>query len=139
MALSKSKLSQPVKRQWFQIDAANETYGRVASKIASILRGKHKRNFLPQADSGDFVVAVNVDKLKFSGRKLKQKKYYRHSGYLGGLKSSTLQVEYQKNPGQVLRRAVYNMLDDLKFRKALIARLKLVQGPKHDFKIDKTL
>jgi large subunit ribosomal protein L13 len=139
MVSSKAKLQGQTKRQWFQIDVANDTYGRVASKIANLLRGKHKRNFLPQADSGDFVVAINVDKLKFSGRKLKQKKYYRHSGFLGGLKSSTLQVEYQKNPDNVLRRAVYNMLDDLRFRKALIARLKLVEGPKHDFKIDKHL
>jgi len=124
---------------WLQVDASSDTYGRVASKIASLLRGKHKRNFTPNADMGDFVVAINSEKLKFSGRKFSQKRYYRHSGYLGGIKSTTLQVEFQKHPESILRRAVYNMLDDLKFRKALIARLKLVTGKEHNFKIDKVL
>ncbi len=128
-----------IKRQWIEVDATSQTMGRVAGKIANLLRGKHKRAFTPHMDMGDFVVATNVDKLKFTGRKLEQKKYYRHSGYLGGLKSTTLKTELQKHPEQVLKRAVYNMLDDLKFRKKLMARLKLVEGTQHSFKVDKKI
>jgi large subunit ribosomal protein L13 len=135
----KETQSNKINRNWYEIDASSDTYGRIASRVASILRGKHKRSFTPHIDAGDFVVAVNVDKLKFSGRKMAQKKYYRHSGYLGGLKTSTLQVEYIKHPEKVFQRAVYNMLDDLKFRKTLISRLKLVKGKEHQFKIDKKL
>lgn len=128
-----------IQRSWYEIDASKKTMGRVATEIANILRGKHKRTFTPHMDMGDFVVAKNVDKLKFTGRKVEQKKYYRHSGYLGGLKSTTLRTELDKHPEQVLRRAVLNMIDDLKFRKKLISRLKLVSGTEHNYKIDKVL
>jgi large subunit ribosomal protein L13 len=128
-----------VKRAWYEIDASKATMGRVATEIANLLRGKHKRDFTPHMDMGDFVVAKNVDKLKFTGRKLDQKNYYRHSGYLGGLKSTVLKDELVKHPDQVLKRAVYNMLDDLKFRKKLISRLKLVKGTEHNYKIDKSI
>lgn len=126
-----------IKRQWIQIDASKQTLGRVASQIANFLRGKHKRDFTPHMDMGDFVVAVNADKLKFTGRKLEQKTYYRHSGYLGGLKSSSLKVELQKHPEQVLKKAVFSMIDELKFRKKLMSRLKTVKGTEHTYKIDK--
>ncbi len=132
-------LQKDIKRQWFEVDASQKAMGRVASDIANVLRGKHKRSFTPHMDLGDFVVATNVEKLKFSGRKMEQKKYYRHSGYLGGLKSTTLKTEMQKHPDQVLKRAVLNMLDDVKFRKTLISRLKLVTGAVHNYKIDKKL
>ncbi len=139
MQSQKITLPKTVKRVWYQIDASSQTMGRVASKIANLLRGKHKRNFTPHMDMGDFVVAVNVDKLKFTGKKMEQKMYYRHSGYLGGLKSSTLKTEFLKHPDQVLRKAVYNMLDDIKFRKTLVSRMKLVKGTEHNYKIDETL
>ena len=128
-----------VKRQWFEIDASKKAMGRVATEIANLLRGKHKRDFTPHMDLGDFVVATNVEKLKFSGRKMEQKMYYRHSGYLGGLKSTTLNTEMQKHPDQVLKRAVLNMIDDVKFRKTIISRLKLVTGTTHNYKIDKKI
>lgn len=128
-----------VTRTWYQVDASGQTMGRVATRIANILRGKHKRSFTPHMDMGDFVVAVNVDKLKFTGRKIEQKKYYSHSGYLGGLKTKSLKDEIVRNPEQVLRRAVFSMLDEIKFRKKLVSRLKLVKGDKHSFKIDKEL
>lgn len=139
MKTQKLFIPKTTKRIWYEIDASRDTYGRIASKIANLLRGKLKRDFTPHIDCGDFVVAINVEKLKFSGRKLAQKKYYRHSGYLGGLKSSTLSVEFIKNPEKVLRVAVLNMLDDVKFRKTLISRLKLVTGNVHNFKIDKKI
>lgn len=128
-----------ITRTWYEIDASGQPMGRVATRIANILRGKHKRSFTPHMDMGDFVVAVNVDKLKFTGRKVEQKKYYSHSGYLGGLKTKTLKDEIVRSPEQVLRRAVFSMLDEIKFRKTLVSRLKLVKGDKHTYKIDKEL
>lgn len=126
-------------RIWYEIDASGQPMGRVATRIANILRGKHKRNFTPHMDMGDFVVAINVDKLKFTGRKIEQKKYYSHSGYLGGLKTKSLKDEIIRRPEDVLRRAVFSMLDEIKFRKKLVSRLKLVKGDKHTYKIDKEL
>ncbi len=124
-----------LKRYWHQVDASSDSMGRVATKIATFLRGKHKRNFTPHMDMGDYVVAINVDKLKFTGRKIAQKQYFHHSGYLGGIKTTNLKDLIQKSPEDVLKRAVLNMLDDVKFRKKLMARLKLVKGAKHDYKI----
>ena len=95
-----------ITRTWYEIDASSAPMGRVATKIANILRGKHKRSFTPHMDMGDFVVALNVDNMKFTGRKIDQKKYYSHSGYLGGLKTKMLKDEIVRNPEQVLRRAV---------------------------------
>lgn len=128
-----------IKRQWFEIDVSKAPVGRVATQIANILRGKHKRNFTPHMDMGDYVVALNVDKLKFTGRKLDQKQYFRHSGYLGGIKSTTLGIMMQKNPGRVLHTAVKRMLDEIRFRNKLMSRLKLVTGTEHKFKIDKKI
>ncbi len=139
--MKSQKLTLPtvVTRKWFEVDASKMTMGRTASSIANLLRGKHKRDFTPHMDMGDFVVAINSDKLKFTGRKVAQKKYFRHSGYLGGIKSTTLKTELEKHPEQVLRRAVLSMLDELKFRKKLISRLKLVHGTQHSYKIDKKI
>ncbi len=141
--LKNQKISLPkvneVTRTWYQVDASGQPMGRVATKIANLIRGKHKRNFTPHMDMGDFVVAVNVDKLKFTGRKIDQKKYYSHSGYLGGLKTKTLKDEIVRSPEKVLQRAVFSMIDDIKFRKKLVSRLKLVKGDKHTYKIDKEI
>src|ERR1700744_6257031 len=106
-------LAAPVKRKWHQIDVSKLPMGRAASQIASLLRGKHKRDFAPHVDMGDYVVAVNADRLQLTGRKVAQKKYYHHSGYLGGLKTTSLKDLIQKNPEDVLRRAVFSMIDDL--------------------------
>ncbi len=141
--LKNQKISLPkvseVTRTWHQIDASGLPMGRVATQIANLLRGKHKRNFTPHMDMGDFVVAINVDKLKFTGRKVEQKKYYHHSGYLGGLKTKTLRDEIIRSPEKVLQRAVFSMIDDIKFRKKLVSRLKLIKGDKHTYKIDKEI
>ena len=85
---------------------------------------------------GDFVVAVNVDKLKFTGRKIDQKVYYRHSGYLGGIKQTALKDLLKRSPEEVLKKAVFSMIDDIKFRKKIMSRLKIVKGDKHSYKID---
>lgn len=128
-----------IKRLWIEVDASRNSMGRVASQIANLLRGKHKRSFTPHMDMGDFVVAVNADRLKFTGRKIEQKKYYHHSGYLGGLRTTTLKTVLQKHPEEALRKAVYSMIDDLKFRKKIMSRLKLVKGTSHNYKIDKKI
>ncbi len=132
-------LPTQVNRQWYEIDASGQTMGRVATRIANILRGKHKRDFTPHMDMGDFVVATNVDKLKFTGRKIEQKKYYHHSGYLGGIKEKKLKDVIVTSPETVLRKAVFSMIDDLRFRKKLVSRLKMVKGTEHTYKIDKKI
>ncbi len=129
-------LPKTVTRKWHQVDVSKQTLGRAASEIANFLRGKHKRDFTPHMDMGDFVVAVNVDKLKFTGRKIAQKVYYRHSGYLGGIKQTSLKDLLIKNPEEVLKKAVFSMIDDIKFRKKIMSRLKIVKGDKHTYKID---
>ncbi len=137
--LKNQKITLPttVTRSWHEIDASSDSMGRVATRIANLLRGKHKRDFTPHMDMGDFVVAVNVDHMKFTGRKIDQKKYYTHSGYLGGLKTKTLKDEIVRSPETVLRKAVFSMIDDIKFRKKIMSRLKVVSGTEHSYKIDK--
>jgi large subunit ribosomal protein L13 len=125
-------------RKWHEVDVSAKPLGRAATEIANFLRGKHKRDFTPHMDMGDYVVAVNADHLKFTGRKVAQKVYYRHSGYLGGLKKTALKDLIQKSPEEVLKKAVFSMLDEVKFRKNMMARLKVVRGQSHDYKIDKT-
>lgn len=107
------------------IDATDKVLGRLASEIAILLRGKHKPDFLPYKDMGDFVVIKNVSKIKISGKKIEQKKYYRHSGYLGGLKEIPLKTLFKKDPAQVLKRAVWGMLPKNKLRAKQIKRLKI--------------
>lgn len=139
--MKSQKISLPKNpvRVWHEIDASKQPLGRIATQIATILRGKHKRDFTPHQDSGDFVVVTNVDKLKFTGRKINQKKYYHHSGYLGGLHVKTLKQENERNPEFVLRNAVGNMIDDLKFRKKIMSRMKVVKGDTHQFTVTKKL
>ena len=129
-------LPKTVTRKWHQVDVSKQTLGRAASEIANLLRGKHKRDFTPHMDMGDFVVAVNVDKLKFTGRKIDQKVYYRHSGYLGGIKQTALKDLLKRDPEEVLKKAVFSMIDDIKFRKKIMSRLKIVKGEAHNYKID---
>ena len=133
----KITLPKTVTRVWHEIDASSLPMGRVATQIANLLRGKHKRDFTPHMDMGDFVVVINVDKMKFTGRKIEQKKYYHHSGYLGGLKTKTLKDEIVRSPETVLRKAVFSMIDDVKFRKAILARMKMVKGTDHTYNTKK--
>jgi len=111
-------------KQTHIIDASDKILGRLAVQIAILLRGKHKVSFKPHRDEGDFVIIKNIDKMKFSGRKMSQKVYYRHSGYLGGLKAVSLEKLMSKNPKEVLRKAVLGMLPKNKLRAKMIKRLK---------------
>lgn len=129
-------LANKVQRKWHQIDVSKQSMGRVATEIANLLRGKHKRDFTPHVDMGDYVVAINAGHLKLTGRKVAQKVYFNHSGYLGGLRETALKDLIQTNPEEVLKKAVFSMIDDIKFRKKIMARLKIVKDDKHDFKID---
>jgi large subunit ribosomal protein L13 len=107
------------------IDATNKSLGRLASQIALLLRGKQKSEFAPHKEVGDFVLVKNVSKMKITGKKLERKKYYRHSGYLGGLKEIPLKKLFESNPAQVLKKAVFGMLPKNKLRSRQIKRLKI--------------
>lgn len=113
-----------MKREIHTIDATGKVLGRLATEIAVLLRSKHKPDFVPYKDMGDFVVVKNVDKIKVTGKKIEKKKYYHHSGYLGGLKETPLKKLFEKNPAEVLRRAVWGMLPSNKLRPEQIKRLK---------------
>ena len=114
-----------MERKTHTIDVKGKVLGRVAVEIAALLRGKHKPDFVPYKDIGDFVVIKNITKLKFTGKKMEQKKYFRHSGYLGGLKETSLDILFQKKPEQVLRRAVLGMLPKNRLSSKQIKRLKV--------------
>lgn len=113
-----------MKRETHTIDGSGKVLGRLATKIAILLRGKHKPNFQPNKDMGDFVIVKNVDKIRFTGKKMKQKIYYRHSGYPGGLKEIPLEKLFKKDPSKVLKIAVMGMLPKNKLRKKQIKRLR---------------
>ncbi len=113
-----------IKRQNHKIDAEGKVLGRLATEVASLLRGKAKPSFMLHKDMGDFVTVKNVDKMKFTGKKLENKIYFRYSGYMGGLKKTVLKDLYSKKPSEVLRKAVMGMLTKNKLRARQIKRLK---------------
>ncbi|MBU3964401.1 50S ribosomal protein L13 [Patescibacteria group bacterium] len=114
-----------MERQTHTIDAAGRPLGRVATQVVALLRGKHKEDFVPNKDIGDFVVITNFGKVKFTGKKLEKKNYYRYSGYPGGLKEIPLSRIFSQDPAQVMRRAVLGMLPKNKLRDQQIKRLKV--------------
>lgn len=123
--------SQDFEKKWYLIDGEGKTVGRVATKIAALLRGKEKPQFTPHADLGDFVIVVNADKLNFTGKKWEQKKYYWHTGYPGGIKSITAEDLSKKHPEDIIKKAVWGMLPKNKWQKKLITRLKIYTGNEH--------
>lgn len=120
-----------IKREWYVVDAQGKTLGRLASEIAKILRGKHKPIYMPHLDCGDYVIVVNAEKVRVTGKKLDQKFYYRHSGYPGGLKSINLRDQLQKHPTRVLEAAVRGMLPKNRLGRAMIKKLKVYAGGSH--------
>jgi len=114
-----------MKRESHTIDATGKVLGRLAAQIAILLRGKHKPNFLPYKDMGDFVIVRNVEKLKITGKKMEQKKYFTHSGYLGGWKEIPLKILLEKDPAKVFKKAVFGMLPKNRLRAKMIKRLKI--------------
>jgi large subunit ribosomal protein L13 len=120
-----------VPRQWYVVDAQGKVLGRLASRIAMVLRGKTKPVFTPHIDTGDFVVVINAAQVQLTGRKLDQKIYYRHSGYVGGLKEISARQLLQKKPGEVLRHAVRGMLPKNSLGRQLLKKLKIYPGGEH--------
>ena len=116
---------------WYEIDASNAVVGRLASIIAKILRGKNKATFTPHMDNGDFVVVKNIEKIKFTGKKFQDKKYYRHTGYPGGIKETTPEKLYDKKPGEALKLAVKRMLPGGPLAKKQLTKLKIYKGAEH--------
>ncbi|MBN1579296.1 MAG: 50S ribosomal protein L13 [Anaerolineae bacterium] len=120
-----------IQREWFIVDAEGKTLGRLASKVAQILRGKHKPIFSPHSDSGDFVIVVNADKITVTGNKVDQKMYYRHSGYIGGLKERTFREQLRRHPDEIIKQAVKGMLPHNRLGRKIIKKLKVYAGPEH--------
>ena len=118
-------------KKWYLIDGEGKTVGRLATRIATILRGKDKPQYTPHADIGDFVIVVNAEKLKFTGDKWNQKTYYRHTHYPGGIKSITAGDLLKTKPHEIIEKAVWGMLPKNKWQKKLITRLKVYAGSEH--------
>ena len=122
---------EDVERKWFIVDAEGETLGRLASRIATILRGKHKPIYNPAVDTGDYVIVVNAEKIHTTGQRLDQKKYYSHSGYPGSLKEKTLREMLETNPDRVVQQAVRGMLPKNVLGRKMVRKLKVYAGPDH--------
>jgi large subunit ribosomal protein L13 len=120
-----------VTRRWFVVDAEGQVLGRMATRIAEVLRGKNKAAFTPHVDTGDFVVVVNAEKVKLTGRKLEQKQYWRHSGYQSGLKQIPAKDMLARKPEAVIREAVWGMLPKNRLNRQIIRKLKVYAGPDH--------
>ncbi|GGE20731.1 50S ribosomal protein L13 [Marinithermofilum abyssi] len=120
-----------VDRKWYVVDAANKPLGRVASEVAAILRGKHKPQFTPHVDTGDFVVVINAAKVKLTGKKASQKMYYRHSGYPGGLKSTPAGELREQRPDRMIELAVKGMLPKNSLGRKQLKKLKVYAGTEH--------
>ena len=128
---TKMKKKEEVTRNWYEIDAEGKILGKVAAEIAVRLMGKNKPSYTPHVDGGDFVVVTNAEKIAVTGKKLTDKKYYRHSGYPGGLKVRSLQEMLEKQPTEVIRKAVERMLPKNKLGSQMIGRLKVFVGNEH--------
>ncbi len=126
-----TKAESLAQRRWYVIDAEGQVLGRMASEIARVLRGKHKPSFSPHVDGGDFVIVVNAKRVKLTGSKETGKRYYRHSGYPGGLRVATLSEMREKKPEAVVRLAVKGMLPKNRLGRGQLGKLKIYAGPEH--------
>ena len=129
----KTHVATPTNRQrdWYVVDAEGKTLGRLATQLADVLRGKRKPDFTPHIDTGDFIVVVNAEKIRVTGDKMNSKIYWRHSGYPGGIKSRTLGEMLEKQPEEVIRKAVRGMLPRTKLGRQQLLKLKVYAGPEH--------
>ena len=130
---------EEVTRSWFVLDASDKVLGRLATKIADKIRGKDKTSFTPHTDGGDYVIVVNAEKIKVTGSKFTDKKYYTHSLYPGGLKTRTFKDLNEKNPEKIIENAVKGMLPKNKLRNEIIKKLKVFKGPDHDHESQKPI
>jgi len=120
-----------VRRDWYVVDAEGKTLGRLASEVARRLRGKHKPEYTPHVDTGDYIVVINAEKIRVTGNKLKDKVYYHHTGYIGNMKSITLEKQLQKAPTRVIETAVKGMLPKNPLGRAMFRKLKVYAGAEH--------
>lgn len=130
----KSYVASPstIERKWYVVDATGHTLGRLSSEIAKILRGKHKPTFTPHIDTGDYVIVVNADKIKVTGKKLDQKIYYNHSDYVGGMRETTLKEKLAKKPEDVIYLAVKGMLPKGPLGRQMLKKIHVYAGPEHE-------
>ncbi len=130
----KSYIAKPqdVERKWYVVDAAGKTLGRMASEIASILRGKKKPTYTPHVDTGDYVIVINAEKVEVTGKKRKEKIYKRHTGYPGGLRETTFEKLQAKHPDEIIRHAVKGMLPKGPLGRQMFKKLKVYAGPEHN-------
>jgi large subunit ribosomal protein L13 len=123
--------SETVKRGWYVVDAADKTLGRMATEIANRLRGKHKPEYTPHVDTGDYIVVVNAEKVKVTGNKTTDKMYYRHTGYPGGIRSISFEDLQEKAPERIIEQAVKGMMPRNKLSRAMLTKLKVYAGSEH--------
>lgn len=123
--------NQTITRKWFVVDAEDKTLGRLATEVASVLKGKHKPTYTPHVDSGDYVIIINAEKIKLTGKKWDQKLYYKHSGYSGGLTSRTAKETMEKFPTRMVEKAVQGMLPHTKLGRAMAKKLFVYAGTEH--------
>jgi len=123
--------------QWILFDASEQSLGRLSTQVAHILLGKHKPNFTPGGDMGDFVVVTNAEKLQIAQKQLESKMYYRHSGYPGGLKEATMEEMLRRHPDRIIKRAVWGMLPHNRLGRKLLKRLKIFVGSEHNHEAQK--
>ena len=126
-----SAKKEEVIRDWYLVDAKNKTLGRLSTEIATRLRGKHKPIYTPHVDTGDFIVVINASKITVTGNKMQDKMYYKHTGYIGNMKSANLATMMEKNPETVLMKSVRGMLPKTKLGNAMIKKLRVFSGPEH--------
>ena len=126
-----------VERKWYVVDATDKTLGRLTSEIAKVLRGKHKPIYMPHVDTGDYIIVINAEKISVTGKKLDQKKYKRYSGYIGGLKETTLKVMMDKKPEDVITLAVKGMLPKNNLGRHMLKKLHVYSGPEHSHEAQK--
>lgn len=127
-----SAKASEVRRGWYLVDASDRTLGRLATAIAVRLRGKHKPEFTPHVDTGDYIIVVNAEKIRATGNKLKDKVYHRHTGYIGNLKSITLEKLLETHPERALTIAVKGMLPKNRLGSAMLRKLRVYRGPAHE-------
>ena len=123
-----------IERRWYVVDAKDAVLGRLATKIATYLRGKNKPVFTPNVDTGDFIIVINADKIRLTGRKLDDKVYYHHTGYIGGIKAQTAKTMIDKSPEKILEKAVWGMLPKNTLGKQMLKKLKVYKGAEHPHK-----
>jgi large subunit ribosomal protein L13 len=123
-----------IDRKWYVVDAKDAVLGRLAVKVATCLRGKNKPVFTPNVDTGDFVIVINADKVRLTGKKTTDKVYYHHSGYIGGIKAETAKELLEKKPEQIIEKAVWGMLPKNRLGRTMIKKLKVYKGAEHPHK-----